>query len=145
MEAPPPFVGPAADLRAAARSASHVIRGRVRWTGLSVDQDGERRTELRYVVVDILEFHRGDAWSVDPRMRRAFPLLADDDAIQSLACREGEAFFFFATLPGPNTPQRPGGVPDPIYRAFGDRSVELVALVPESERAQVVEALAQSR
>jgi hypothetical protein len=140
-DAPGPFAAPRGDLDAAVKVASHVVLGRVRWTGQAFDEDGEKRREFAYVVVDVLEFHRGDAWSIDPRMRRAFPLLAAPALLGPLACRDGEAFFFFVKLPGPADPPRPGGVPDPVFRAFGDRSVEVVAIAPESDRARVSETL----
>jgi hypothetical protein len=140
-DAPEPLQADLAGLEAAARAATHVVRGRVRWTGLAIDEDGETRREFGYVVVDILEFHRGDAWSVDPRMRRAFPLLGPPERLKALGCRQGEALFFFVSLPGPEDSARPGGVPDPVFRAFGDRAVALLAFAPESEQPRVAEAL----
>lgn len=140
-DAPEALAAPSDGLEEAARKATHVVRGRVRWTGLALDEDGETRRELGYVVVDILEFHRGDAWSVDERMRRAFPLLGAPERLKPLGCRHGEALFFFVRLPGPEDPPRPGGVPDPVFRAFGDRAVELVQYAPESEQLRVAEAL----
>lgn len=130
---------PAAELRARAAAASHVVRGRIRWTGSVIDVEHTSQRELGYVVVDILEFHQGDAWSVDPRMRRSFPLLGNQPELRALNCRTGEAFFFFVDLSGESWP---GGTPDPVFRAFGERAVELVAIVPESAAESVRAALA---
>ena len=121
---------------AAIQTARHVVRGRVRWTGSILDEDAENKTghrqELTYVIVDILEFHRGDAWTVTPRMQRAFPLLGKTTLLEKLHCREEEAFFFALDLPTPSSPPREGGVPDPVVRAFTPQEVTLHAIVPES-------------
>ena len=130
------------ELKRRASSVSHVVRGRLRWTGSAIDEEPGSQRELDYAVVDILEFHRGDAWSVSPRMRRSFPLLAESPALEALRCREGEAFFFFVDLPGRSAKEWPGGAPDPAVRAFGEDAVELVAIIPEEERERVQAALA---
>lgn len=143
-DAPPALPTVTAEaLDAAARAASHVVRGRVRWTGIANDEEGAQHREYVYVVVDVLEFYRGDAWSVEPRMQRSFPLLAERSVLGGLACRNGEAFFFFVDLPEPSAPPRPGGVPDPVFRAFGDRQVRVHAIVGEAERDRVAAALAR--
>jgi hypothetical protein len=147
-EAAPPWSRPPPstnELGAAAASVSHVVLGRVRWTGTATDEDGDRRRELGYVVVDVLGFYKGDAWAVDPRMRRAFPLLGSPNAIGPLACRSGEEFFFFVTLPGAAARPWRGGAPDPVVRAFGENSVELALVVPEAERERVLTALGMPR
>jgi hypothetical protein len=141
--APPWTALPSAEqLRAAAASVTHVVLGRVRYTGIATEEEHGRQRQLGYVVVDILGFYKGDAWIVHPRMQRAFPLLSEPSAHGELACRQGEELFFFVRLPGREARPWPGGAPDPVLRAFGENSVELELVVPESDRERVLEALA---
>jgi hypothetical protein len=141
--APPWTEAPSTDrVRAAAAAATHVVLGRVRWTGIASEEELGRRRELGYAVVDVLGFYKGDAWTVDPRMQRAFPLLSEPSAHRLLACRGGEELFFFVSLPGASPRPWPGGAPDPVVRAFGENSVELALVVPETERARVLDAIA---
>jgi hypothetical protein len=139
-----PALPSAERLRAATASATHVVHGRVRWTGTVSEAEHGRQRQLGYVIVDVLGFYKGDAWNVHPRMQRAFPLLSDARAHDQLACRTDEELFFFVRLPTEPRPW-PGGAPDPVLRAFGENSVELELVVPESDRARVLEAVAATR
>lgn len=85
------------------------MRGRVRFTAAAVDFDGDKRTDYRYAVVDVLDVRRGDPWKILPHFRRSFPLLERDSApgmVAALRCREGQAFLFYVDLPIKNAPRR---------------------------------------
>ncbi|MEZ4220688.1 MAG: hypothetical protein R3B13_07135 [Polyangiaceae bacterium] len=146
---PPAFPSVSDDrLRQALAQASHVVRGRVRFTGEAHKFDGRRTIRYLYVIVDIVEFRKGEAWTLPGRYQRAFPILvleegksemdafnqrtaAETDALQ-LTCREDEAFWFVMDLP--REQRRPRyEMPDPVMRAFGPLDVRLHAILPETE------------
>ena len=116
-------------------AARYVVRGRVRFTAAAVDFDGDKRTDYRYAVVDVLDVRRGDPWKILPHFRRSFPLLERDSApgmVAALRCREGQAFLFYVDLPNQERATEVG-VPDPVARSFAAFAVKLYAVRPDEE------------
>jgi hypothetical protein len=147
-----------AALTAAVRRATYLVRGRVRFTGNAVNYDGDKQLRYVYIIVDTLEYLKGDPWQVPERYRKSFPLLALESGrsesphfasepaalatIEALSCREDEALWFALDLPSPHS--RPlHEVPDPVRRSFGPLDVGLHAVVAETERDRLVEALSR--
>ncbi len=148
----------AAGLAAAVHRASHVLRGRVRFTGDAVNRDGRREQRYRYIIVDALEFLKGDPWQVPGRYRKSFPILVleegqsesqhfnprptDKALAAALACREGEALWFVLDLPDPQ--RRPlHEMPDPVRRSFGPLDVRVHAVAQKSQRDQLLSAVSR--
>ncbi len=148
----------AAELTVAVKRASHVVRGRVRFTGSAVNYDGGKELRYVYIIVDTLEFLKGDPWQVPERYRKSFPLLVLDSGksesphfapegsvaamAQALSCREEEALWFALDLP--NAQRRPlHEIPDPVRRSFGPLDVRLHAAVAETQRDRLVKALSR--
>ena len=145
---------------AKAAGVSHVVVGRVRWTGGATANEYNGYRAYRYVIVDIDEFLRGDPWSVAPKYRRSFPLLTlvstrnDKDESQAprdrkselvtaLECRNEESFLFFVELPSEERLQRASArLPGPVERAFGPYDVPLHGVLPASERERLMKKLA---
>ncbi len=133
-----------------ARRAPHVLRGRVRFSGSAVTRRGGEPTTHTYLIVDTLEFLKGDPFQVHTRYRRAFPLLAPESGSEagasgkllgSLRCQEDEAFLFFVGLPVAHTTAKVSSPPAPVQRSFGVYDVELFGILPEDQRRRVGVAL----
>ncbi|MBX3130651.1 MAG: hypothetical protein KF718_28285 [Polyangiaceae bacterium] len=135
------------DLRRAAAEAPYVVRGRVRFAGTAVARRGQQQRSYVYVIVDALDFLRGDPWQIHPRYRRSFPLLevevpSDGDGVAeprvlgSLRCREEEVYYFFIAPPTTDSQSGPAP-PAPVQRSFGAFHVQLLSIVPERAAARV--------
>ncbi len=147
-----------ATLAEAVKAASHVVRGRIRFTGEALNQDGRSQQRYIYVIVDALEFLKGDPWQLPGRYGKSFPILALDEGrsdnphfnlepgqravASALMCREDEALWFVVDLPDVQR-RPPHEMPDPVVRSFGPLDVRLHAVVQEVQRDQLVRALSR--